>query len=71
MEDYKVGEEFQFGRIRLRVEKCDNPISCENCFFRGYRDKCDVITDAIGECCTVLRYDGNSVKFVKVEEDGK
>ena len=71
MEEYKVGEEFQFGRIKLRVESCDNPMNCENCFFQRNRDCCDRLINVIGECCSLGREDETSVKFVKVEEDGK
>ena len=67
MKDYEVGEEFQFGRIKLRVEKCDNPIDCENCFFED--TVCINHIAIIGECDGEGRVDGTSVKFVKVEED--
>ena len=71
MEEYKVGEEFQFGRIKLRVELCNNPMNCENCFFYKNRENCDIVIDAIGECSSLGREDEQSVKFVKVEEDEK
>ncbi len=42
VENYAIGEEFQFGRIKLRVEKCKNPMSCENCFFERNREHCNI-----------------------------
>lgn len=65
--EFKIGEEFQFGRIKLRVEKCDVD-SCENCFFAKYRVRCYLIEE-VGSCTEIGRTDGTSVKFVKVEED--
>lgn len=69
MKDYEVGEEFQFGRIKLRVEQCENPISCENCFFREHLSMCYRLLQVIGGCSELRRKDKQSVKFVKVEED--
>lgn len=71
MKEYKIGEEFQFGRIKLRVEKCDYAISCENCFLKRLMDECYKLREAIGPCSEIERKDEQSVKFVKVEEDGK
>lgn len=66
MKDYEIGEEFDFEEVKLRVEKCDNPVSCENCFFKKYRTRCSLINEV--SCTGSSRTDGISVKFVKVEE---
>lgn len=71
MENYKLGEEFQFGKIRLRVEKCKNLVDCENCFFNDNNKRCAALPESIGHCCSTCRDDETSVKFVKVEENEK
>lgn len=71
MEEYKVGEEFQFGRIKLRVEPCIFENSCKGCFFELFCDNdCKRIETATGRC-DKRREDKESVIFVKVEEDEK
>ena len=69
MKEYKVGEEFEFEGVRLRVEKCNTFLSCEDCFFIKYRIRCYLMED-VGFCNKSNRTDGVNVKFVKVEEDG-
>lgn len=69
MKDYSIGEEFQFGKIRLRVEKCKNPLDCENCFFKDNNKSCAALPESTGQCCSICRDDEQSVKFIKVEKD--
>lgn len=71
MNDYKINEEFQFGKIRLRVEKCKNPLNCENCFFEKFREHCHELSKVIGACSSICREDEQSVKFVEIKEDEK
>ena len=70
MKECKVGEEFEYARVRLRVEKA-GVFDCENCFFKEYRKRCYELPEIVGACTEIGRSDGISVKFVKVEEDGK
>lgn len=67
--EFKIGETFQFGFVKLRVEKPDSNdlLLCEKCFF--YCGCCiDKIKDAIGNCAWDRREDKTDVIFVKVEE---
>lgn len=67
--EFKIGETFQFGFVKLRVEKPDSNdlLLCEKCFFNG--GCCiDKIKDAIGNCVWDRREDKTDVIFVKVEE---
>ena len=32
----EVGEEFQFGLVRLKCEKADDEDTCKGCFFNEY-----------------------------------
>ena len=70
MIERKIGEEFEFDGVKLRVERLNDPDSCENCFFAKYRVRCYLIKE-VGSCTRIGRKDGTSVKFVKVKEDEK
>lgn len=67
--EFKVGEVFQFGLVKLKVEVCDENIfyPCGKCFFAG---SCciDRIEKAIGSCEWGKREDQTDVIFAKVEE---
>lgn len=67
--EFKIGETFQCGLVKLRVEMSDeNSLSpCSECFFSG---SCciDRIEKAIGSCAWEKRKDKTDVIFVKVEE---
>lgn len=68
MKDYKVGEEFQFGKVKVRVEEKENTGSCEICIFKDSPlDVCDAMEMFIGACNPGSREDGKNVYFVKVE----
>lgn len=71
IKEYKVGDKFQFGRVKLRVEEVSET-SCVGCLFRRYPGNvCGAITDFTGSCAMNNRVDGNNVIFVKVEDDEK
>lgn len=57
--EYAVGEEFQCGLVRLKVEK---GTYCRDCFFKG---ECN--HRIVGPCSPDERKDGTSVNFKKVE----
>ena len=64
--EYKVGEVFQCGLVKLKVVQ-GNEDECEKCFFDklcAYK-MTELIT---GDCCSRKRQDNNDVYFVKVED---
>lgn len=63
--EYKIGEEFQCGLVRL---KCVSGLSCESCYFKGIDYCCTVIYDMVGGCDSSEREDKTNVAFVKVEQ---
>lgn len=69
--EYKIGEVFQCGLIKLKVEKAQNPRDpCRECFIgklTGNSD-CFCFEPIVGECTCYDREDKTSVVFVKVEE---
>lgn len=64
----KIGEEFEYNGVRLRVTKRDL-LCCDDCFFKSYLCALPHITEHIGWCCPPMRKD--RVKFIKVEENMK
>lgn len=66
--EFKVGETFQCGLVKLRVEKVRCVASwCDGCFFHFRCLKVTVRTIA-GPCTRTHREDKTDVVFVKVEE---
>lgn len=63
--EFKIGEEFQFGLVKLRVVEEDEN-SCFKCFFNG-KLLCGCTTEVAGSCYPDEREDNKSVVFVKVE----
>lgn len=63
--EFKIGEVFQFGLVKLRVERT-NCGSCEECFFRNLN--CFELSDIVGPCFCHDREDNTEVIFKKVEE---
>lgn len=64
--EFKVGETFHCGLIKLKVEKEDE-YSCSKCFF--YKTwLCDNMNMITGSCFESEREDHTSVIFVKVDE---
>lgn len=63
--EFKVGEEFQFGIIKLKCIKSNG--SCLGCFFNKLaHTECTIKT--IGHCSIVYRSDGENVIFSEVKE---
>lgn len=69
--EFKIGEIFQFGRIKLRVEETNERDGCAGCYFnRLSYGECIELRYSIGNCL-LNREDDKNVIFVKVEEDEK
>lgn len=68
--EFKVGEIFQFGFAKLKVEKSDEKLcdQCESCFMYDYMYNCRLFIDIIGSCEAKHREDKTDVIFVKVED---
>lgn len=65
--EFKVGEEFQCGLVKLKCTK--SGFSCDGCYFLGSSWDCRVINRLItGTCIKPEREDKTDVIFVKVEE---
>ena len=64
--EFKVGEVFQFGFVKLQCVKANN--KCEGC----YLDSTDIcsfaISSCVGNCKSEKREDKTNVIFVKMEE---
>lgn len=64
MEEYKVGEVFQFGKKKLKcVDVLHN--NCTGCFLYGFDD----CVSCIGECSWAQRSDRKNVVFIEVTEE--
>ena len=69
MKEYKVGEEFYVGRIKLRVKESGTS-SCVGCIFQKMPyDTCTIFHVFIGTCDCNTREDKKQIIFVKIEED--
>lgn len=65
--EFKVGEVFQLGLVKLRVEKSYMGF-CKGCFFRSSFYDCNSIETLTGECHHDEREDKTDVIFVKMED---
>lgn len=66
--EFAVGEEFQFGLKRLRVEKDTKETPCMGCVFCSPTFLCgDIVKNFIGQCMGCARTDKTSVIFVEVK----
>lgn len=63
--EFKVGEVFQCGLVKLRCEEKRN--GCEGCAFYNV-DWCEDIYPFAGPCNKEDRYNDDDVIFVKVED---
>ena len=73
MEEYKVGEVFQFGKKKLKCVESDIG-DCEGCAINYYGiTECASLRPIIGDCLCCNRSDNKSVVFVEVieEDNGK
>lgn len=66
MEEYKVGEVFQFGKKKL---KCVEGCSCRDCAMNPLDvEGCEFISRYVGACAIRDRSDKTGVIFIEVEE---
>lgn len=64
----EVGEEFQFGLVRLKCEKADDEDACKGCFFNEYNyNTCMLLDNFLGSCGRKRRDDNNNVIFIKID----
>lgn len=68
--EFKIGEVFQFGFFKLKVEKTNKKLcdQCEECFMYDYIYNCKELIDIIGSCEAKNREDKTDVIFVEVED---
>lgn len=66
--EFAIGEEFQCGMVRLKVEKGKRKFSCKNCYIGELTRDCNIFTPIVGECMDCDRTDKTNVIFAKVEE---
>jgi hypothetical protein len=64
--EFKVGETFQCGLVKLRVEEGKG--CCKCIFYNPYCFDCDITLPICGLCSKNEREDKTDVIFVKVEE---
>ena len=64
--EFKVGETFQLGLVKVRVVK-EDVNSCSKCIFNG-TILCGNIYSLTGSCFSDKREDRQDVIFVKVED---
>lgn len=65
--EFKIGEIFQCGLVKLRCEK-DKGV-CEGCVFDSIDVMCDDFIFVTGHCASDKREDKTDVIFVKVDEE--
>lgn len=62
--EFKIGEEFQLGLLRLKCVKADDTYKqCDQCFL----GECWQCSDIAGDCMSSIREDKQNVVFVKVD----
>lgn len=67
--EFKVGEVFQCGLVKLRVEPSRKLGSCVGCFFwYGNFPMCDDFAEVFVGKCDRSRKDKTDVIFVKIKE---
>lgn len=64
--EYKVGEVFQCGIVKLKCVKSD--VTCNGCFFYKIMSSGDDCKLLVGECNDIYREDETDVIFVKLED---
>ena len=65
-----IGEIFDFGGVKLRVERTNNPV-CDGCHFEQFNHGCWQINgiEETGLCYGGFRSDKNDVIFIEVKDD--
>lgn len=67
--EFKVGEVFHCGLVKLKVAETNKPTSCEGCFFYNENfPMCDDFAETFVGKCDKSREDKIDVIFVKVED---
>lgn len=67
MEEYKVGEVFQFGKKKL---KCVQGMKCSECAMSDLElDGCELMSHYLGACEKRDRSDHTGVMFIEVKEE--
>lgn len=68
--EFKIGEVFQFGLIKLRAVERKKTYCCKGCYFVDNDDmQCgEEVEKIVGHCTSSERCDGKNVIFVKMEE---
>lgn len=70
MEEYKIGEVFQFGKKKLKCVEGLGKFVCKRCIFADFKEEsCEDISLFVGECFHNYRSDGKNVVFIEVDED--
>lgn len=64
--NFKIGETFQFGLIRLKCEEAKEN-DCTSCYMFKFPNACKEFRECIGCCLKEMREDKTDVIFVKVE----
>lgn len=65
--EFAIGEEFQMGLTRLRVEKDSKTTPCKGCIFDSSDITCENVEDFVGRCLGCNRSDRTDVIFVEVK----
>lgn len=67
MEEYKVGEVFQFGKKKL---KCVEGCKCSDCAMNDLEiEGCEYMSYFLGACAARDREDHTGVIFIEVKEE--
>lgn len=66
--EFKVGEVFQCGLVKLKCVKSEKLTSCNGCFCSAKDEPCKANVRIFGKCDARSREDKTDVIFKKVEE---
>ena len=70
MEEYKIGEVFQLGEMKLKCVESFGEFLCKRCIFANFKEEsCEDISLFVGECFHSYRSDDKNVIFIEVEEE--
>lgn len=66
--EFKVGEVFKCGLVKLKAKKTNKVVhACRYCFISELTSDCRAFKQVLGECIGLKREDKTDVIFVKVE----
>lgn len=70
MEEYKIGEVFQFGKKKLKCIYNNGKGVCKGCMFNNLAlNMCNELALFIGGCASYERSDNKNVIFIEVKEE--